>query len=199
VAVLALVLCLVWAFLAFGLRGWLQWRATGDAGFRGAGLRVGSAQWWVRLLFVVAALATPAGAIAELAGMDALGVLDQTVIRIAGLLLALAGVVATVSAQWSMGESWRIGVDEQERTELVTRGAFALARNPIFTGMIVTVAGLAAMVPNVLALAGLVLMVGAIQLQVRAVEEPYLRRMHGQDYDRYAATVGRFVPWAGRG
>ena len=31
-----------------------------------------------------------------------------------------------------MGESWRIGVDDHERTELVTRRAFRLARNPIF-------------------------------------------------------------------
>jgi hypothetical protein len=44
----------------------------------------------------------------------------------------------TVIAQFAMAESWRIGVDPNERTPLVTTGAFAMVRNPIFTAMLVT-------------------------------------------------------------
>ncbi|WP_222709264.1 hypothetical protein [Nonomuraea sp. C10] len=64
--------------------------------------------------------------------------------------------------------------------------------------MIATAAGLAAMVPNLISLAALVLAVVAIELQVRAVEEPYLRRVHGAAYLWYAARVGRFLPGIGR-
>ena len=64
-------------------------------------------------------------------------------------MIALLGIGATFAAQLSMGDSWRIGVDDHERTELVTRGAFGFARNPILTAMAITAAGLAAMVPNV--------------------------------------------------
>jgi protein-S-isoprenylcysteine O-methyltransferase Ste14 len=113
-------------------------------------------------------------------------------------VLAALGVAATLAAQLAMGASWRIGVDEDERTTLVTTGPFALARNPIFTAMIITAAGLAAMVPNLVALTALALTIVAIQLQVRAVEEPYLQRVHGPDYHRYAARVGRFLPGIGR-
>lgn len=109
-----------------------------------------------------------------------------------------AGVAATLAAQASTGSSWRIGVDEAERTALVTGGVFTLARNPIFTAMIVTAGGLAAMVPNLVALAGLVLAAIAVQLQVRAVEEPNLLRTHPAAYRQYAARVGRFVPGLGR-
>ena len=42
------------------------------------------------------------------------------------------------------------------------------------------------------------LLVAAVQLQVRVVEEPYLRRVHGRVYRGYAARVGRFVPGLGR-
>ena len=49
------------------------------------------------------------------------------------------------------------------------------------------------MVPNVIAIGGLVALIVAIELLVRGVEEPYLRRMHGMAYDRYAAHVGRFL------
>jgi protein-S-isoprenylcysteine O-methyltransferase Ste14 len=38
----------------------------------------------------------------------------------------------------------------------------------------------------------------AIELQVRAVEEPYLLQMHGDAYADYAVRVGRFVPAMGR-
>ncbi|MEU4828917.1 hypothetical protein AB0H37_44385 [Actinomadura sp. NPDC023710] len=54
------------------------------------------------------------------------------------------------------------------------------------------------MVPNAIALAGLVLTIVAIEVQVRAIEEPYLRTVHGDAYTAYAARVGRFLPALGR-
>jgi protein-S-isoprenylcysteine O-methyltransferase Ste14 len=194
----ALVVYLIWAALAFGLRSWVQWRRTGDAGFRGAGLRPGTVQWWVRTLFVGAMVIGAAGPIAGLAGMAPIGFLERPVIQAAGTIAAVLGVAGTVAAQASMGASWRIGVDDSEHTALVTTGAFALARNPIFTAMIITAAGLAAMVPNPVSFFGLVLTVVAIELQVRAVEEPYLQRVQGQLYRDYATAVGRFLPGVGR-
>ncbi|MFC4049790.1 methyltransferase family protein [Actinomadura syzygii] len=197
-ALTALIIYLVWAAAAFGLRSLVQWRRAGDTGFRGGGLAPGSVQWWARIAFLAALLIGLAGPVAGLAGLDPFDVLDRTAVRVTGLVVAVLGVVGTLAAQTSMGASWRIGVDEDEPTALVTTGAFSLARNPIFTAMIVTGAGLAAMVPNVVSLFGLVLTVATIELQIRAVEEPYLRRLHGRDYDRYAAEVGRFLPTLGR-
>jgi protein-S-isoprenylcysteine O-methyltransferase Ste14 len=103
-----------------------------------------------------------------------------------------------LAAQIAMGESWRIGVDESERTELVTDGPFALARNPIFAAMLPTSLGLALMVPSWVAFAGLAALFIALELQVRVVEEPYLRRVHGRTYSDYASRVGRFFPGVGR-
>ncbi|GAA0585458.1 methyltransferase family protein [Actinomadura livida] len=197
-AVAALVIYLIWAALAFGLRTFLQWRRTGDTGFRGGGLAKGSAQRWVRALFSAALLVGAAGPVAALAGLPATGVLDHLAVHTIGVVVALAGAAATLAAQASMGDSWRIGVAEDERTDLVTGGPFALARNPIFTAMIASAAGLAAMVPNVVALVGLVVTVAAIEMQVRAVEEPYLLRTHGAAYADYAVRVGRFLPGLGR-
>lgn len=45
---------------------------------------------------------------------------------------------------------------------------------------------------------GLVALVGALEVQVRLVEEPYLRRMHGTAHEGYTRRVGRFVPGLGR-
>jgi protein-S-isoprenylcysteine O-methyltransferase Ste14 len=112
-------------------------------------------------------------------------------------VLALGGFAATLAAQTGMGESWRIGVDPGERTDLVTTGVFSHVRNPIFTAMVVAQLGVVLMVPTWVGVVALVALVVAVQLQVRAVEEPYLRAVHGDAYDAYRATTGRFLPGAG--
>lgn len=54
------------------------------------------------------------------------------------------------------------------------------------------------MVPNVVALAGFVALVTAVELQIRFVEEPYLLKTHGKRYLGYASRVGRFMPGVGK-
>jgi protein-S-isoprenylcysteine O-methyltransferase Ste14 len=114
-----------------------------------------------------------------------------------GLVAAVVGIIGTFVTQVQMGTSWRVGVDEEERTDLVTTGVFGIVRNPIFAAMALTAAGLALMVPNWVALIGIAALVVAIQLQVRVVEEPYLRRAHPGTYTEYEATTGRFVAGIG--
>ena len=60
-----------------------------------------------------------------------------------------------------------------------------------------TILGLVLMVPSVLAIAGLLALAVALELQVRLVEEPHLLRTHGEEYADYAARVGRFAPRLG--
>ncbi|EFQ82020.1 hypothetical protein HMPREF0063_12862 [Aeromicrobium marinum DSM 15272] len=196
-AAVALVLFGVYFAIAFGWRTWLQFRSTGDSGFRGISGRAGSVEWTGRVLFVVALVAAVAAPIADLAGLPTTDVLVGRPIQIAGVIITVAGIAATFAAQVAMGSSWRVGVDEAERTELVTGGAFALARNPIFTAMAVTGLGLVLVVPNVLGIAGLIGLVVAIQIQVRGVEEPYLARQHGNQWAAYSNRVGRFLPGIG--
>jgi protein-S-isoprenylcysteine O-methyltransferase Ste14 len=198
VNVAALVLFVVYLLLGFVVRTWLQWRRTGDGGFRGISGRPGSPEWAAGVSFVVALVAGVLGPATALAGLDPLAVLDVAALRWAGAVLAVAGIVATLAVQLQMGASWRIGVDAGERTDLVTSGTFGLVRNPIFTVMAVTGLGLALMTPNVVALTGFVVLIVALQLQVRVVEEPYLLRTHGAAYAAYAAKTGRFVPGVGR-
>jgi protein-S-isoprenylcysteine O-methyltransferase Ste14 len=97
-----------------------------------------------------------------------------------------------------MGASWRIGVKADEKTALVTDGLFSFVRNPIFTGLLLFATGILLLVPGLPAALALAMLVLAIELQVRRVEEPYLVRSHGDRYRAYARSVGRFVPGLGR-
>jgi protein-S-isoprenylcysteine O-methyltransferase Ste14 len=113
-----------------------------------------------------------------------------------GWFLFLGGLVITLVAQLQMGASWRVGIDDRP-TPLVTRGLFALSRNPIFSGMFLSLAGVVMIAPALWALTGYAVALILISLQVR-LEERHLARGHGDSYAAYAARVGRFVPWLGR-
>ena len=195
--VAALLLYVVGLATAFGFRSWLQVRRTGSAGFHGISGTPGSLRWWAGVLFVVALLLGVASLVLAVLGVPTAPVAADG-LAVVGFVVALAGFAGVMAAQTGMGTSWRIGVKESVRTELVTEGVFALVRNPVFTAMVTTQAGLTLMVPTWLSLAALVCLTVAVELQVRLIEEPYLLRTHGSAYQDYAAATGRFAPGIGR-
>ena len=174
-------------------------RRTGSSGFIGISGRPGSSEWVGGVLFVVAIVLGLLAPILQLAGaIDPIAALDGEIAQAAGIGLYGGGAMTTIVAQFAMGDSWRIGVDERERTDLVTTGPFSAVRNPIYAGMIPVSLGLALLVPNVVAIAAFVALLAALQIQTRLVEEPYLLRTHGDAYSGYASRVGRFFPFVGR-
>jgi protein-S-isoprenylcysteine O-methyltransferase Ste14 len=196
---LALALYVAFIVVAFGLRIAIQIRRTGSSGVHRLSGPPGSAEWLAGVGFLLAlGLGLAAPLLALLGVVEPISALDTTAVHVVGVLLAIAGIVATFLAQLAMGASWRVGVDTEERTALVTDGPFALVRNPIFSAMLPATLGLVLLVPSGIALLAFVGLFVAIELQVRAVEEPYLLQMHGDAYADYAVRVGRFVPAMGR-
>jgi len=190
----ALLLLVLFYAVAFGLRTWQHMHATGSTGFRGVSGRPGSLEWLGGVLFAVGIFLSLAAGIGEALGW--LRPLWQPCSW--GAAVIVIGIAMTYAAQVSMGSSWRIGVREDERTQLVVEGAFALVRNPIFSCMLVTAGGFLLLLPNPLSVASFLCLWMAVEIQVRFVEEPYLLRTHGQRYRDYMAKVGRFIPSLGR-
>lgn len=192
----ALVVYAIGLAVTFGLRSWVQWRRTGSTGFVGVNEPRGSIGWWSGVLFglvMISTLLTPPAAVSEII----VPVLLPPAVAGLGLALAVIGLGATFVAQNGMGTSWRIGVDQSDTTALVTAGVFAWVRNPIFTAMIVALLGLPLMVFTWLSVLTVVLLIVAVEIQVRVVEEPYLARVHGQAFAAYTARTGRFLPGVG--
>jgi protein-S-isoprenylcysteine O-methyltransferase Ste14 len=194
----ALLLYLLSLSITFGLRVAIQWRRTGSTGLRGLAPDAGPLEQFVGILFFVSLLAGGSAPILALLDvLEPISALDVSVGNWIGFVLALSGIALTFGAQLAMGDSWRVGVDPKEHTDLVTGGPFRLVRNPIYSAMIPTVFGLVLMVPSGLAIAAFVALLVGLELQVRLVEEPYLLRTHPAEYVAYAAQVGRFVPGVG--
>jgi protein-S-isoprenylcysteine O-methyltransferase Ste14 len=118
---------------------------------------------------------------------------DRRSMKAAGVVLLATGASVALRAQADMGTAWRAGIDLSD-DELVTSGLFSAVRNPFYSGMILAAAGVSLMAPNAVALTGLAALVAGSQIDVRLVEEPHLRATHGDQFDKYAASVPRFMP-----
>lgn len=118
--------------------------------------------------------------------------LERTWIKLTGIVLLLVSLLWTILAQAQMGNSWRIGIDTEHRTELVRSGVFKISRNPIFVGMMATLLGLFLTIPNVVTLITLLVGVILIGIQVR-LEEECLTKMHGENYIEYRRNVRRWI------
>lgn len=118
--------------------------------------------------------------------------LQNQTFYITGLVLIHIALFWIVIAQYQMSNSWRIGIDEVNKTELVTSGLFGISRNPVFLGMIVTVLGLFLILPNVLSFFTAAATYFIIQIQVR-LEEEFLERQHGESYQKYKKTTRRLL------
>src|SRR5262249_17919256 len=66
------------------------------------------------------------------AGVLETRLVDSWALQGLGILMLLASLILFAWALVSFGLSWRIGIDEDKPGDLVTRGAFAFSRNPIF-------------------------------------------------------------------
>ena len=185
----ALACDLVFVSVAFGARTWVQRRRTGDSGWR-LGRPQSAAEAAARLLLVGSVVAI---VVALVSGAEA----PPTVVAILSAGVAIGSIVLVAVAQLQMAESWRIGVDPDERTELVRSGLYSHVRNPIYTGMVAYTVAHVGLTPTPAAVVAALLMIAGVELQVRAVEEPYLDRVHDDAFRAWTQTSGRFIPRVG--
>lgn len=113
------------------------------------------------------------------------------VLKILGLTLVIISLGIVSLAQVKMSNSWRIGIDESNKTKLVTTGIFSKSRNPVFLGMQISLLGLFLITPNALMMLVLVMGSFCMHIQVRMEEEFLLRTQ--PEYKSYAAQVRRWI------
>ncbi len=200
----ALPLIAVLAFygLGFGWRTWVQLRRYGSSGivlFRSGrpGQHLREALFVVLAVALLAEAALAAVAPRRLPGLVPLAPATAAVLRATGIVMVLGATALMLAAQLDLGASWRVGIDEGARPGLVTGGLYRYSRNPIYVAMLAALLGFALLLPSWISLG---LLIGAglgIRRHVRD-EEAYLARTYGEEYRRYAARVGRFVPGVGR-
>lgn len=115
-------------------------------------------------------------------------------IDLAGALVGVFGLAICLAAQTTMGGSWRVGIDTENQTKLITHGIFRWIRNPTYLGLFILNLGAWLIWPTpFVATYGLVFFI-VMEIQVRC-EEEHLMRIHGHDYSNYAKSTRRYLPW----
>jgi len=109
-----------------------------------------------------------------------------------GLILLVISFLWTSIAQYQMSKSWRIGIDYEEKTDLISHGLFNYSRNPIFLGVLISYLGTFLIIPNILSFSILLVTFVTIQTQVR-MEEEYLETVQGRVYLDYQSEVRRWL------
>jgi protein-S-isoprenylcysteine O-methyltransferase Ste14 len=109
-----------------------------------------------------------------------------------GVLGCLAGLGMLVWSLVSFGQSFRVGIDVDRPGGLITSGAFAVSRNPIYVGFFCVLLGQFLIFPNWLLLVYLAGVVLLVHRQVRR-EEDFLKIQFGQPYAEYCRRVRRYL------
>lgn len=112
--------------------------------------------------------------------------------RALGAVLGFLGVAVFLCAVLTMGASWRAGVSETDRTELVTSGIYQISRNPAFLGFDLVYLGIVLMFFNWVLFAASVFAGLMLHLQIVNVEEDFLIETFSQAYLDYRKQVNRY-------
>lgn len=108
-----------------------------------------------------------------------------------GIACAGCGVGVFIIAMMTMRDSWRAGIPEKDRTELVTTGIYRFSRNPAFLGFDLMYIGLLLAYFDLVHLLFCGFAVLMLHLQILQ-EEEYLKSVFGDAYLEYKKRTGRY-------
>ena len=113
--------------------------------------------------------------------------------RYVGIIVALIGDLVFICSVVTMRDSWRAGVSETDKTELVTNGIYQISRNPAFLGFNLVYIGIVMMFFNWVLFAFSVFAMIMFHLQIVNVEEEFLFKTFGKEYADYKKKVNRYL------
>ncbi|MDR3764233.1 MAG: isoprenylcysteine carboxylmethyltransferase family protein [Acidobacteriota bacterium] len=111
-----------------------------------------------------------------------------------GAAITAAGLLFSVWARQVLGRNWSREVTVKQDHQLIVRGPYALARHPIYTGLLTAVLGSALAVGRWRALLGAALVFLALGLKLR-LEERWMGEQFGAAYAVYRQRVRALIPF----
>lgn len=112
-------------------------------------------------------------------------------LRIIGFLIAISGVVCFIMAITAMKDSWRAGINTEEKTKLITSGIYRHSRNPAFLGFYLFYIGMALSFFNIGISLGSLVTIMMLHRQVLE-EEKHLPGLFGHAYKVYREKTPRY-------
>ena len=112
--------------------------------------------------------------------------------RFTGFCIGMVGDLIFLISVLCMKDSWRAGIPDRDRTELVTSGIYRFSRNPAFLGFDLMYIGVLLMYCNLLTVPLTVFAIVMLHLQILQ-EERYLEETFGVAYREYKRHTLRYL------
>ena len=138
---------------------------------------------FIAIAFVLSIVNSPIGEIPLLTGSIAMSF---------GLAILFLNIIISTASLVHLKDSWRVGVLEEQETELITSGIYRFSRNPYFASYILMFAAYTLLLQNLLLL-GLSIAGFVLIHKMISKEETYLFSVHGDAYSEYKRTVPRYL------
>lgn len=111
-----------------------------------------------------------------------------------GAALTFAGLAFAIWARMLLGGNWSSDVTLKRDHELIVAGPYRWVRHPIYTGILLALAGTALAIGEWRGAIAVVLASVAYWLKLK-IEEAVMRRQFGENYARYAERVPALIPF----
>lgn len=111
--------------------------------------------------------------------------------RFTGFCVGILGDAIFLLSVLCMKDSWRAGIPDKDKTELVTTGIYRFSRNPAFLGFDLMYVGVLLLYGNLLTLSFSAFAIVMLHLQILQ-EERYLMNTFGAPYQEYCRHVSRY-------
>ena len=115
-------------------------------------------------------------------------------LEILSACMVAAGVAVTVWARITLGRNWSAEVTFKQDHELIESGPYALARHPIYTGLIAMALGTAINYGRAIGLAILFSICAAVWWKIR-LEEQVMSKHFPEAYAAYRVRVRAIIPF----
>ena len=112
--------------------------------------------------------------------------------RFTGFCVGMLGNLLFLLSAVCMKDSWRAGIPDKDKTELVTGGIYRYSRNPAFLGFDLQYIGVLLMYCNLLTGMFTIFAIVMLHLQILQ-EEQYLSGAFGAEYWDYRQQVLRYL------
>ena len=112
--------------------------------------------------------------------------------RFTGFCIGMLGDIVFLASVICMRDSWRAGIPDSDKTELVTTGIYKFSRNPAFLGFDLQYIGVMLIYFNPLTAVFSAFAIVMLHLQILQ-EERYLLSAFGEPYQQYKNRVFRYL------
>jgi protein-S-isoprenylcysteine O-methyltransferase Ste14 len=123
-----------------------------------------------------------------------LELLNNPNIQFVGFSIGVIGLCFCLYAQIKMGKSWRVGIDQNVKTDLIQSGLYNIIRNPTYLGLFILNFGVWLIWPTWTVFILNIIFIYTIEIQVRC-EEDFLENTYGKQYLAYKNRTKRYIPY----